>query len=283
MLIMKERSETAAVQEITPQNEEWGVVASGDAWSRPPRWQPGAAVREEVSAFDLGLSEEYTLWMTGFRNRISLEGEPRGSLGPSSQQTTVNLIGDSLVSGMTGIRFRQMKEDLLHVYASEYIEVADCAYVFGDAAHIERGKGWWAYVSPETEAIARLRTLQDLSAVTIESLRSFAELEEGWDSYGAKIIKPETIVRAMDLFFSVVEGHPNAPVPFVSPCPDGQINFEWETLSRTLMHLVPEEPDNAFRYITIDKLDGQESKRSGKAIGLEAITTFVRGWLEGDE
>lgn len=63
-------------------------------------------------------------------------------------------------------------------------------------------------------------------------LISFAELEEGWDSYNAKAPAQGAIHFAIAWLATLHEAHPEIPPPHVSPTPDGGIGVEWDLLGQ---------------------------------------------------
>ena len=59
----------------------------------------------------------------------------------------------------------------------------------------------------------------------IAKIKSFKNLEEGWDSYNSETIRPEAIEMALKLNLSFDESY------FVSPLSDGGIMFESDDLT----------------------------------------------------
>jgi hypothetical protein len=60
---------------------------------------------------------------------------------------------------------------------------------------------------------------------TEETLRGFATLPEGWDSYGAKSIEPHVVDAAIELLRRIVQH--NTLKPSVVPTNCGGIQIEW--------------------------------------------------------
>jgi len=60
---------------------------------------------------------------------------------------------------------------------------------------------------------------------TEETLRGFATLPEGWDSYGAKSIEPHVVDAAIELLHRIVQH--NTLKPSVVPTNRGGIQIEW--------------------------------------------------------
>lgn len=61
---------------------------------------------------------------------------------------------------------------------------------------------------------------------TLHSLQGLLALADGWDSYDAKVIADDVIVRAAE---ALVEVQPpgDAPAPAVVPGPSGSVQIEW--------------------------------------------------------
>ena len=62
-------------------------------------------------------------------------------------------------------------------------------------------------------------------AATKTKVREFAQLDEGWDGYGAAKISAETLQNALNAIENVLQF---APAPDVIPNSNGTISFEWE-------------------------------------------------------
>jgi hypothetical protein len=62
---------------------------------------------------------------------------------------------------------------------------------------------------------------------TEDTLRGFATLPEGWDSYGAKSTEPRVVDAAIELLHRIVQH--NTLKPAVVPTNWGGIQIEWHT------------------------------------------------------
>jgi hypothetical protein len=84
---------------------------------------------------------------------------------------------------------------------------------------------------------------------------SFTNFKENWDSYGAKPFQPATIARALFLFTNIAEGierlGKSVPLPFISPCSDGGIQFEWETSNKELTIIIPPDESLPLEYLLV--------------------------------
>ena len=61
------------------------------------------------------------------------------------------------------------------------------------------------------------------------NIEELACLKENWDGYGASAISQRARDNAL-YFISLIEAAPyGAPIPEISPTPNGTISFEWET------------------------------------------------------
>jgi hypothetical protein len=91
-----------------------------------------------------------------------------------------------------------------------------------------------------------------------QRLKHLITLKDNWDGYGAKRFTIQHIRRALDLF-AIVQSHFNDRElnfshlsPFVAPCSDGAILFEWggkRFPERELEIFVPANPDDPFEYL----------------------------------
>lgn len=132
-----------------------------------------------------------------------------------------------------------------------------------------------------TECIVPQRSLRKLKETimseTINRIKGFASLGDNWDSYGAKIIELSTINRAINFLSNVVSRVPNAPIPFVSPGPNGEIHFEWEGYSKILNHLIPEDKNDTLEYLITNETPGERTY--GKAYNIEKMLDVVVRWM----
>lgn len=131
------------------------------------------------------------------------------------------------------------------------------------------------------EVLERLRVaspLRGLLQAAKNRIRAFADLEENWDSYGAVRIASDTITRALDLVDRLAvmsDRYNDFPEPFVTPCPGGGIQFEWDHDGRELEIVVP--PDRLpLRYFHVQG----EEEESG-IISPETQLKSLMDWLVG--
>ncbi len=118
--------------------------------------------------------------------------------------------------------------------------------------------------------------LRLISKDTVNRIKEFASLEENWDSYGAKVIKPSTIAKAIDCFSAIVHRLPkNSPLPFVAPACNGNIYFEWEMISKALVHSIPEEENAPWEYLLTQKTSGKIRRDPGEATNMQEIIEVV--------
>jgi hypothetical protein len=66
-----------------------------------------------------------------------------------------------------------------------------------------------------------------------DKIEDFAALPENWDGYGAIQISEETKINAQSALEYILR---HAPVPDITPNPNGTLSFEWET-ARGIGHL----------------------------------------------
>jgi len=131
-----------------------------------------------------------------------------------------------------------------------------------------------------TESFADIfNQLRLVSSDVIKRLKEFAKLGENWDSYGAKPIKWSTISRAIDFFYKVIVLNPDIAVPFISPAGDGSINFEWEVCSKILTHKIPENEEESFEYVAVDKSSGEVKRIRGRVSTIDGVVEKVTDWM----
>ena len=97
---------------------------------------------------------------------------------------------------------------------------------------------------------------------TEETLRSFATLPAGWDSYGAKSIDPHVVDAAIDLLHRIVQH--NTLKPAVVPTNRGGIQIEWHTRGVDL-----EIEITQHREIRLFYENPQENAEEEFALGLD--------------
>src|SRR6266481_3845048 len=59
----------------------------------------------------------------------------------------------------------------------------------------------------------------------LNRLNSLFDLQENWDSYGAKRINQELVYVVLSVLDAVMQ--PHTPAPYVVPTPNGYIQLEW--------------------------------------------------------
>jgi hypothetical protein len=119
-----------------------------------------------------------------------------------------------------------------------------------------------------------------ISQPIINIILNFSKLKDNWDSYGAEKINLLTIFNAINFFMRIIDLHPDAPLPFVAPVPDGRIHFEWGTLSSELRHIVPKEESACYVYKIIDKSSGELKQYSNSVCGMDQMVSIFSQWKE---
>lgn len=90
-----------------------------------------------------------------------------------------------------------------------------------------------------------------------EELLTYPDLEDDWDSYGAKVINPKAITTA-SMFIPFLEAI-RYPEPTIFPIPDGGIVFEWK---RTNYHLNIEiNPEGTWGAIFVELEPGNYQEK----------------------
>lgn len=101
----------------------------------------------------------------------------------------------------------------------------------------------------------------------IQQSREMLELQEDWDDNGAAPITADTWNRAINFLRQLAEDYESAmrsaaPVPTISPCPDGSIDLLWKTERFQLL-------------VNVQPRDANESDFYGQtALGLKVKGTF---------
>ena len=62
-------------------------------------------------------------------------------------------------------------------------------------------------------------------STTARALLELLYLPDGWDSYGAKQVKPRAVEKMLETLMSILE--PNTPTPAVVPTSQGGVQVEW--------------------------------------------------------
>src|SRR3989338_4905160 len=124
------------------------------------------------------------------------------------------------------------------------------------------------------------KTLEGFNKVK-HRFKKISELKAGWDTYGAKPIKKETIQKASEFFVKVVFGaaldNNDIPLPFITPLEDGNIFFEWRTCFKEIFITVPEDKQEAYTYLKVDKI--LNKKFEGEKADLNDLVNLAIDWL----
>lgn len=103
----------------------------------------------------------------------------------------------------------------------------------------------------------------------IERLYAIKGLEEGWDSYGGKVLD-QTIVASV-LRFLFLSHHRGIPSPRLSPLGSGGIGLHWETHASELDLDI--QPDGTFEFV-LENLATAEIKEHVVNTPVEAELIF---------
>lgn len=138
-----------------------------------------------------------------------------------------------------------------------------------------------------TENFAESRIVSKVqrgSISIVERLKGFKSLKEGWDSYSAKPIEWSAINRAIGFVCHVLynidsQNKDVIPHPFIVPCSDGGIQFEWSTCYKELTLTIPEKETEPIEYLKADMTSGEEKEEEGEASSISDIVSLVTDWL----
>jgi len=108
---------------------------------------------------------------------------------------------------------------------------------------------------------------------SINRIASFSDFKENWDSYGAKPIQSLTIARAINLFSVIVDEIGRlgkaVPLPFIAPCSDGGIQFEWEMCNKELTIVIPPNISQSLEYLWVYSLATDEEHEKEGIFGTD--------------
>lgn len=115
----------------------------------------------------------------------------------------------------------------------------------------------------------------------------FVKFTENWDSYGAKVINKNCIIRGVVILKELINlrfaTRFEIPVPFIAPLSSGGIQMEWEKDERYLEISITSDPPTADYFAADKAKEGQltleGSLRSASALK-ELLTWFVNGTAE---
>jgi hypothetical protein len=119
-----------------------------------------------------------------------------------------------------------------------------------------------------------------------QRLRNLLTLENNWDGYGAPKFTRDQVSKAFDLYSSVYGYYLSKKIsfthqsPFVAPCSDGSILFEWVGQRFPVKELeifVPSIIANPFQYLKSSEKFEEEGDCS-----LETVTGLL-DWLFASE
>ncbi len=99
-----------------------------------------------------------------------------------------------------------------------------------------------------------------------QRLKHLVTLKDNWDGYGATKFTRQQVERALDLFSVVYSYFISRDLnfshvsPFIAPCSDGAILFEWAGKrfpDRDLEIYVPADLDKPFEYLKTDQKEAE--------------------------
>ncbi len=107
-----------------------------------------------------------------------------------------------------------------------------------------------------------------------DQLRRLLELQENWDSYGAKPIDPRSVEFAVRLVTSLasVEG---IEAPTVTASPDGNAAFCWDDGQRSMD--IEVLPDGLFEYALLSQLDSSKAEE-GSTQSAAQLAVLLTQW-----
>jgi hypothetical protein len=118
-----------------------------------------------------------------------------------------------------------------------------------------------------------------------DRISSFLDLEEDWDSYGAKCIEKDTVDRALEFYGNVLEHISHLPEPRVCPVCDGSIHFNWfipgwGQKERKFVCGLPEDPNARYEFLETTKEEGKETiRKSGSVQNTSTLLKIIKEWV----
>lgn len=115
-----------------------------------------------------------------------------------------------------------------------------------------------------------------------QRLKNLLTLENNWDGYGAPKFSRPQIQRALDLYSSIYHYYISKKInfsqnsPFIAPCSDGSILFEWggkRFPTKELEIFVSSDIDSPFEY-----LKSAEDIEEEKKFSIDEVT-YLLDWL----
>lgn len=112
-------------------------------------------------------------------------------------------------------------------------------------------------------------------------IASLRDLEEGWDSYGARAIKPTSIKAAAELLRSLAATASldsfDMSRPRIAPTADGGVSLVWETPYRSLVVRVRGRGGKCLEIVR----QGREEVPESDSGSVDEVYSGVR-WVYGD-
>ena len=142
--------------------------------------------------------------------------------------STDDLSADSAAASTlvpTGIRPTEVSAATSYAGASR--QDSDEWYA-GPSASPARRDEWYDFGQLASTRLAEL--LAEFRAALDQQLRPLERLRDGWDSYGARPIDPQTLGRARDFLLDLVtQVGRDRPHVFIAPTVQGGISLEWQS------------------------------------------------------
>ncbi len=97
---------------------------------------------------------------------------------------------------------------------------------------------------------------------TIRKICELGNLHDNWDSYGAYRINENTIERAVDFLLYIINNRNLSSInqPYVLPCPNGSIQFEWNYGRKDLEIMIPNNSQEQIVFVRDEDSNIEEGK-----------------------
>lgn len=117
-----------------------------------------------------------------------------------------------------------------------------------------------------------------------KKIGKFARFAENWDSYEAKAISSDCIIRGFDILKELINLKTSTiyevPIPFVAPLSSGGIQFEWEKGERYLEISITPNP-TTIDYFIIDKTKAGQLSLEGLLKSASFLKELLSWFING--
>ncbi|MFT5780257.1 MAG: hypothetical protein ACI837_003218 [Crocinitomicaceae bacterium] len=128
---------------------------------------------------------------------------------------------------------------------------------------------WLVVVDNQSLLFKAYDFISPVNRLEIQKVRSFAELEQNWDSYDAQKISPDAIAKSVDLIKEIDKL--DEEIYFSSPGPNGEVMIQLKKAEKEVEII---QYANKSKYVTFSK---EEFEKQGD-FTLEILPEIIE-WL----